>query len=384
MTSLDVNADENVALKEVEGGTIQEDQQGPNKTPPVLSREVDKENGDGAITFRLNPDYLRLFDDNDDVEADVAVVAANNEREKYQEVDDHSDVPASVLRYERRMRRLAAADRASAPLDPATHLRVLHVDDDVVVANKPSGVLCVPGVRDNPSLASLVRDRFGRDDDGVDRTVVHRLDMDTSGVVVFARNAVALKTLHGAFRDREVDKTYEALLCGRFPCASGVVDLPLQRDHRFPPFMRVSTPRSEKEAAAVVRDLQHNGWKKMVRKRPKPSVTKYEVIRFENYHGLPTTRVRLTPVTGRTHQLRVHMAAVGHPIVGDPAYGYLGEACPGGGLPISPTPESVALQRQIHERVREQGQCMCLHARRLVLPHPVTGERTVFEAAPDF
>ena len=83
--------------------------------------------------------------------------------------------------------------------------------------------------------------------------LVHRLDMDTSGLVVFGRTAAVTKTLHRVFRDRNVEKEYQAMVMGSLPIDSGLIDLPLQRDHRHPPFMRVSTLESERAAIKALK-----------------------------------------------------------------------------------------------------------------------------------
>ena len=292
-----------------------------------------------------------------------------------------TSTPETVLQYERQMRKIQAADRAGAPVTAKDHLRVLYTDEHIVVVDKPSGVLCVPGVNNNLSLLTVVFETYGNESNVMDRMVVHRLDMDTSGLVVFARTNVALKSLHESFRESRVSKSYEALLCGHLPYDEGIIDLPLQRDHRYPPFMRVSTPKSEVEAAQVVKDLKHHGWKKLVRKRPKQSQTEFRVISRELYADKhPVTRVRYTPISGRTHQLRVHSAAIGHPIVADPAYGVYGEACANGGFDetemdaVAPHRATAALQFDIEDAVRAEGQCMCLHAKELLFDHPVTGK----------
>ena len=187
--------------------------------------------------------------------------------------------------------------------------------------------------------------------------------------------------------------------------------------------MRVATPTSEKEAKEVVKGLNHAGWKKIVKKAPKQSQTLFKVLKHEYVGGgfstgsrsggkereeeeeapaaeekLPVTRVELTPITGRTHQLRVHCAAIGHPILGDPTYGILGEASPNGGLfdendndddrtlmdSIIPTRASTTLQMKLDTWVKDTGQVMCLHARKLQLDHPSTGEEMIFEQVPKF
>jgi 23S rRNA-/tRNA-specific pseudouridylate synthase len=348
-----------------------------------------------------------------------------------------TSVPESVLQYERQLRKIKASDRASKTnVTVEDHLLTLHVDKDVIVANKPSGILCVPGVNKHRSLLDLVYEVYGRDEiqhskqDCADNQahqsplprdsmIVHRLDMDTSGIVVFARTKLGMSKLHEAFRTRTgTKKLYEALLVGWLDInawisaankndihqskdlhdgikngtrlGGGEINLPLQRDHKHPPFMRVSTPESEVEAQQAVRDLNHAGWKKLVAKRSKPSVTRFQVLSHEYWMGHHVTRVALIPITGRTHQLRVHCAALGHPILGDPAYGYCGEAHPNGGFSdeaigqMSPTCAGIELRRNVEKSVRESGRTMCLHARQLVFNHPATGEAVSFDAPPLF
>lgn len=358
-------------------------------------------------------------------------------------------IPESVLQYQRQMRKLQAADRAGKTnVNVDDHLHTVYVDDHIVVTDKPSGILCVPGVNKYKSLLDLVFDLYGGGaDSGAEDTgkeqplvaptsvfprdsmIVHRLDMDTSGIVIFARNRNSMAKLHEAFRDSTgATKVYEALLVGwldidrwiessekRSACdalhaghgkapgvdivvpsteavslGGGEIRLPLQRDHRHPPFMRVSTPESEAEAQKAVTDLNHAGYIKLMAKKPKSSTTQFRILSHETWGGYPVTRVVLTPITGRTHQLRVHCAAIGHPILGDPAYGFCGEAHPNGGFcddiihKVSPTCASFELRRDIEDAVRENGRTMCLHARKLTLQHPETNEEIVFEAAPTF
>ena len=213
----------------------------------------------------------------------------------------NDSIPETVLQYERQMRKRRAADKAGSALSKEDHLRVIYEDPHLVVTDKLSGTLCVPGVNHNQSLLTLVHQEYAPHVVKPDSMIVHRLDMDTSGLVVFGRTPEAVAGLHKAFRERNVEKCYEALVCGHVSPSKGCIDLPLQRDHERPPFMRVSTASSEQAAAQAVHDLQHNGWKKLVRKRPKPSQTEFKVLSREYLKGtqLPVTRLSLTPVTGR-------------------------------------------------------------------------------------
>jgi 23S rRNA-/tRNA-specific pseudouridylate synthase len=286
-------------------------------------------------------------------------------------------VPETVLQYERQMRKVNAAKKAEAPLRKKDHLKVIHQDEHLIVADKPSGILCVPGINNHSSLLTLIHQEFAPTIHPIDKLVVHRLDMDTSGLVVFARTLEAATELHKVFRDRTVYKSYEALVCGHLRMDEGVIDLPLQRDHQHPPFMRIATPKSEQAAAQVVQDLQHHGWKKIMRRKPKPSKTEFRVIGRETLQNLPVTRLALKPLTGRTHQLRVHCASIGHPIVADPTYGIYGEASANGGIlehfmdSLNPHRASLELQRQINDL---SVNTMCLHAKEISFQHPFTGK----------
>lgn len=214
-----------------------------------------------------------------------------------------------------------------APLPPGP-VDVLYVDDDIVVVNKPSGLLCVPGRVEKDSLATRTALELGHY--RVDRMIVHRLDMATSGVVVMARTDAALKDLNRQFRMREVRKRYVAMVHGVVSADEGEVDLPLCRNAGCPPLHMVN--------------LEHG----------KPSLTQWRVLE----RAADRTRVELIPVSGRSHQLRLHMDAIGHPILGDHFYG---------------TKDSLELADR----------CL-LHAKTLCLRHPITGERRMFTAPCDF
>ena len=212
---------------------------------------------------------------------------------------------------------------------PDTGLEVLHVEDAFVVLVKPPGLLSEPGRGPEKRDSLLIRAQAR----WPDARIVHRLDMPTSGIIVLARETLAHASLSEAFREREVDKTYEALVHGRPARDEGEIDLPLI----------VDWPNRPRQVVC-----HESG---------KPSLTHYRVTGETHVDGVGRlTRVALAPVTGRTHQLRVHLASLGCPIAGDPFYGVAGD--------VSPR--------------------MMLHACRLALPHPLTGEAMVFESAVPF
>ncbi|MFG6485801.1 RluA family pseudouridine synthase [Roseateles sp. BYS78W] len=164
-------------------------------------------------------------------------------------------------------------------------MRVLHADDRLVVIDKPAGLLSVPG-RTEPDCASArVQALYA------DALIVHRLDQATSGLLLFARGAQAQRELSADFAERRVDKVYIAVVAGHL-LGEGLIDLPLSADWPNRPRQQV--------------DHEHG----------KPSQTRWRVLGREGPH----TRVRLEPLTGRSHQLRVHLAQLGHAILGDALY----------------------------------------------------------------
>ena len=278
--------------------------------------------------------------------------------------------------------KIAAETRACQPLDADAHLHILYCDEHICVTSKPSGILSVPGPRRNPSLAGLVYEKLAPDID-IDQMVVHRLDMDTSGIIVFALTERALKQLHEDFRHRRVKKCYQALLCGHLSVSSEIeVDLALERDPFHPPFMRVAQRRGE-----IVESVVHPSFEKFIKQAPKPSLTEVVVLAREfltdkDDELLPVTRVSLVPHTGRTHQLRVHTAALGHSIIGDDIYGYLGEGdC---GIDHATSDALDPIRNEISQKLHSLGLSLCLHAERLSFFHPMTGAPMTFECEPPF
>lgn len=203
---------------------------------------------------------------------------------------------------------------------------ILHVDPDFLIAEKPAGLPTVPGrpVELHDCLWTRVQAHHP------EALVVHRIDMGTSGLVVFARGAEAQRALNLAFEQRRVGKTYVALAAGRMAADAGEIDLPLAAD--WP-----ARPRQQVDRV--------NG---------RSALTRWRVLERHADH----TRVELTPLTGRSHQLRVHLAALGHPLLGDPLY-------------ASPAIEA-ALPR------------LALHAHTLAFIHPRAGTPQVFTSAVPF
>lgn len=171
-------------------------------------------------------------------------------------------------------------------------LSVLYEDDDVIVINKPAGIISHARGRYwyEPSVASFVRQKTGQE--GERAGIVHRLDRATSGVMICAKNQQALSWLQKQFSHRRVKKTYVALVEGTLKAPSAVIDMPIERNPKKPQTFRVGS----------------NG---------KSARTTYTVI----VSGESLSELELKPETGRTHQLRVHLHQIGHPIIGDELYG---------------------------------------------------------------
>ncbi|MEM1386554.1 MAG: RluA family pseudouridine synthase [Pseudomonadota bacterium] len=176
-----------------------------------------------------------------------------------------------------------------APYDPPQDpLDIVHVDHAILVLNKPSGLLSVPGKGDALADCLLTRAQAAFPE----ALLVHRLDRDTSGIIVFAMEPSAQRHLGLQFEKRQVQKNYVAQVWGHVDTQSGTIDLPLAVDWPNRPKQKV--------------DPDHG----------KAAITDWRVIRRAEY----TTRLRLMPKTGRSHQLRVHLKEIGHPICGDPFY----------------------------------------------------------------
>jgi 23S rRNA pseudouridine1911/1915/1917 synthase len=214
----------------------------------------------------------------------------------------------------------AAAELAAEPLD----LRIAYEDEHLLVVDKPAGVVVHPGA--GRQSGTLVHALLGQTAGGEpDRPgIVHRLDRDTSGLLVVARTEDAHRRLQSLVRRHKLEREYLALVRGRPRSRAGRIEAAIGRD------------RSEPTRQSLDTDT------------PREAITHFEVVELLGDHAL--LRVRLE--TGRTHQIRVHLAAIELPVVGDPVYGVPG----------------LGLERQF------------LHAARLAFPHPITGDRIETES----
>jgi len=282
---------------------------------------------------------------------------------------------------EAQLEKMASKDASSTALSKED-IKVIFEDAHIIVVDKPAGVLCVPNKANNPSLSQAVFDAYGNESNRADKMVVHRLGMDTSGVVVFARTDAALKGMNTAFRNRSVTRSYEALVCGSIEEAEGVINMPLMRDAAYPPYMRVST--DDQQRALMGLTVEDVG--KKLLERPKESLTKFTVVGKEELEGSAVSRVSLTSISGRTHQLNVHCAAYGHPIVGDKVYGINGEAAPNGGLEAGSVSSSSAAGADVQEAIASAhgDKPMCVHAKTISFEHPVTREKLSYDSATPF
>ena len=210
-------------------------------------------------------------------------------------------------------------------------IEILFSDASLIVANKPSGLLSVPGRGDDKQdcLSRRVQNEFA------DALVVHRLDMSTSGLLLMARGAKVQRELGSAFALGQVRKRYLAVVSGQFPDTGEVgltIDLPIGADWSKRPLRQIDWAAgkpSQTLVHCIGRDAQSN-----------------------------TSRVEMEPLTGRTHQLRVHMQAMGHPILGDALY----------------APQTIA----------SQASRLLLHAQELAFKHPGTGTPMTFSCPADF
>ena len=200
---------------------------------------------------------------------------------------------------------------------------LIHRDDDFMVIHKPAGLLTVPGKTED--LQDCLINRLVKLEPKT--LLIHRLDRDTSGILAFGLSKWGQKTISRQFQERQTDKIYQAVVAGTLE-GEGTIEVPVVYDPSRPPLH--------------IADPAHN----------KPAITHWQAIEHFNIQGQPVTRVKLTPMTGRSHQLRVHMQYLGHPIIGDTLY-------------------ATSEQQQLSSR-------LCLHAERLSFYHPQTEQLVEF------
>jgi tRNA pseudouridine32 synthase/23S rRNA pseudouridine746 synthase len=212
------------------------------------------------------------------------------------------------------------------PVD--TGLDIIYQDDAILIVNKPSGLLSVPGRGEDKqdSLATRVQSRIA------DAMIVHRLDMCTSGIMVMARGREMHRALNRMFQERQIAKRYRAFVDGEIDPPEGTIQLPLITDWPNRPLQKVDHEIG------------------------KPSVTHFRLLRYTPAKNC--SLVELIPETGRSHQLRVHMLAIGHAILGDNLYG-----------------DTISQNKA--DRLQ-------LHATELAFAHPITHEPMIFQSTPPF
>jgi len=303
--------------------------------------------------------------------------AEANDQDQNQNIQTITSEEVRIRNLEQ-LNKLRTRDRQSLKIAPGD-LKIVYEDEHIVCVHKPAGVLCVPSEEGIVTLAQTVFETVPNQQTSLDRMVVHRLGMDTSGLVLFAKTMDSLREMNTLFRTRKIERRYEALVCGHVATDKGTIDLPLMRDYDKPPFMRVSTDAHQ----TVLLGLDAAVVGKKLLEAPKASRTIYEVVARETFldTDLPVTRLLLTSATGRTHQLNVHMAAIGHPIVGDKVYGWKGDAVPNGGLELSSSQSQSqettdhsapgAASTELQEAIGKVATNMCTHAKSLSFHHPM-------------
>lgn len=235
---------------------------------------------------------------------------------------------------------------------PAGEPAVIHADPAFVVVDKPAGLLSVPGIapQKQDCLRSRVQAMFP---EATGPMTCHRLDLSTSGVMILALNPDTHRNLSRQFEQRRTIKRYIALLTGHLERDSGEINCPMRKDMEVRPLMLVDFVQG------------------------KPSVTRYRVLARETRNGRRVTRVEFEPLTGRTHQLRVHAAHPGVTTVGAMGQFHPDET-PGLGAPI------VGDELYAHPAAAPSADRLMLHASMLTIHHPTTGRQMTFSAPDPF
>ena len=206
---------------------------------------------------------------------------------------------------------------------PSTEPKIIHIDDDLIIVDKPAGLLSVPGRGDDKKdcLISRIQKKHP------EALIIHRLDLPTSGILILARNPEIHRIISKQFEKREVSKEYTAVVEGVMSKDSGEINLPLITDWPNRPKQKV--------------DFESG----------KPSITRYEVLDVDLEAN--TTRIKLIPITGRSHQLRVHLLSINHMICSDALYS---------------------------GKELEKGERLLLHANKIEFRHPTTLQNLLIES----
>ena len=221
-------------------------------------------------------------------------------------------------------------------------MRIIYEDNHLIVVNKPAGLSVLPDgwEKDSQYLVKMLEEQYER------MFIVHRLDKDTSGIMIVAKNGYAYQHLAAQFKNRTVTKEYLALVWGKMPAAEGVIEQAIGRH------------RSDRKRMSSLRALS----------KAREAITHWEVASCFETEAAAGSRLwvsllRVRPQTGRTHQIRVHLADLGHPLVGDRLYGHRRRS-----QSLDSTSKSAlaSFPRQ------------ALHARKLAVDHPRTGKRMFF------
>lgn len=246
-----------------------------------------------------------------------------------------------------------------------------YLDDDMVVVNKPGGLPSVPG--NNPyfphNLYHLLLDELPP------IYVVHRLDILTSGLILFARNKVAQRQLNIAFQDRKIDKRYHALLAGRLESQAGEINLPIISDWYQKPYQKLcfssgkpATTRYQRLAVFERTSSEGSAFDNST-----SDDSTFDNSKSEYTPSKFSTLVEFNPVTGRSHQLRVHANLLGHPIIGCELYGQR-----------SLWQSSIQQPKAKTFGANDLDSRLMLHASRLSLYHPITQKPISFKSAANF
>jgi 23S rRNA pseudouridine1911/1915/1917 synthase len=271
---------------------------------------------------------LRATPDDEGARLDAFLAAPLGSRARAQRLIEAGavlvDGRAAPKRHRLAAGEVVTVDEPPAPAlapEPPPHFAVPYCDEHLLVVDKPAGVVVHPARgHHSGTLSQALAGVAAGGEDAARAGIVHRLDRDTSGLLVVARSEAVHRALRNALQARSITREYLALVEGRPPARTGTIDAPLGRDRRMR--TRMSTDTDE----------------------PRAAITHFEIER-----ALPrTTLLRVRLETGRTHQIRAHLRAIDHPVAGDPEYGTAGR---------------LGLDRQF------------LHAARLAFDHPVTGAK---------